>query len=93
MSYEKNGQKWKFTYPMARLMVFLHDHNREKFSFSELKNMSFFSSSSRLSNFLKFGVEKNLLKKTFVKTNKRKYAMYEIRLWANRFAEYLKVFL
>jgi hypothetical protein len=82
-----------FTYDMVRIMLFLQKHNRERFSFSELKNMHFFSNGTRLNDFLKFAVGKDLLKKTMVKCGSRTYAMYEIRAWANDFADYLEKFV
>lgn len=81
------------SYRMARLVLFFHSHNRERFRFSELDRMGFFPNSSELSNFLKFGVRNNLIKRTEGSVNGRTYALYEIKAEANLFAEFLERFM
>lgn len=73
-----------------RLLVFLFNHNRERFTFSELHDLRFFSSRTTLSKFLKWGCDKKLLKRSENIIHRRKYASYEISSWANDFVAYLK---
>jgi len=75
------------------LMAFLYDHAEAKFSFTELNKMRFFSSSSRLSNFLVYAVRHGFIKKTVGSNNNHPTALYEIRAEANDFIEKLKLLL
>ena len=72
-----------------RLLKFLRNHNEERFNFSELSNMRFFSSNTRLNYFLKVAIEKSWIKKTIVYANGRKFALYEIKAKANEFVDFL----
>jgi len=76
--------------PASRLLVFLHKHNKEKFNFTTLKDMRFFSNGQRLNEFLKYGVARQLIKRTEEKINSQKNVFYEIKAEANEFAEFLE---
>lgn len=70
-----------------KVMFFLHDHNTDKFTFTEICKLKFYSSDSKLNDFLKSAVKRGLIKKTMINGQRRKYAYYEIKAEANKLIE------
>jgi len=87
------GQKLYLNEDVMRLVVFLHNNNLKRYKYSELHEMRFFKDRRTLSRQLKMLLDHSLVKKTAIGTNGKRYALYEIRAWANGFAEYLKQFI
>jgi len=81
------------TFSAMRLLVYLHKHNNEKFNFTALKKMQFFSNANRLNAFLNFCVARKIIKKTYERIDGRRNAFYEIKAEWNTFAAYLEELL
>jgi len=87
------GQKMYLNRDVMRLIVFLHKNNLKRYNYTELHVMRFFKDRRTLSKMLSMLLENNFIKKTRLKTNGKIYSFYEIKSWANGFAEYLKQFV